>query len=175
MPHDALQLQPCDGFPDDARLWLAAFPRPLLPEEQARLRAHFESFRPHWKSHGEPIDSAFALLDGQVLAVAERTMLTQPSGCAIDAMLRQVYKASDLLELPLIDAQKVLVRAGGNLQAVPKTRLEAMLQGGEIGSDTPVLDLTLQHLGELRQGGLEKPLGQTWIARKYAAVLSPQG
>lgn len=168
-------LQPFDGFPDDARLWLAAFQRPLLPEEQGRLRGHFEAFRPHWKSHGEPIDSAFALLEGQVLAVAERTMLTQPSGCAIDAMLRQIYKLADLLALPLIDAQKVLVRAGGNLQAVPKARLEAMLQSGELGAGTPVLDLTLQHLGELRQGRMERPMAQTWIARKYAGVLSPQG
>lgn len=173
MQHDALQ--PFDGFPDDARLWLASFPRPLLPAEQARLRAQFEAFRPHWKTHGEPIESAFALLEGQVLAVAERTMQTQPSGCAIDAMLRQLYKLADLLELSLLDAQKVLVRAGGGLQAVPKTRLEAMLAGGEIGPDTPVLDLTLQQLGELREGRLERPLGQTWIARKYAAVLSPQG
>lgn len=168
-------LQSFDGFPDDARLWLAAFQRPLLPEEQGRLRVHFEAFRPHWKSHGEPIDSAFALLEGQILAVAERTMLTQPSGCAIDAMLRQIYKLADLLALPLIDAQKVLVRAGGNLQAVPKARLEAMLQSGELGADIPVLDLTLQHLGELRQGRMERPMAQTWIARKYAAVLSPQG
>ena len=172
MQHD--DLQPFDGFPDDARLWLAAFPRPLLPEEQARLHAHFEAFRPHWKIHGEPIDSAFALLDGQVLAVAERTMQTQPSGCSIDAMLRQIYKLADHLELALIDAQKVLVRSSGSLQAVPKTRLESMLQGGEIGPDTQVVDLTLQSLGELRAERLERPLAQTWIARKYAAVLSPQ-
>jgi hypothetical protein len=171
MPLDALNA--FEGFPDDARLWLVAFPRPLLPEEQTSLRTHFEAFRPHWKTHGEPIDSAFALLDGQILVVAERTMLTQPSGCAIDAMLRQLYKLADHLALPLLDAQKILVRTGGGLSAIAKTKIETMLQAGELGPDTRVLDLTLLHLGELRAGCLEKPLSRTWIARRYATALSP--
>jgi hypothetical protein len=171
MQADALQA--FDGFPDEARLWLAAFPRPLLPEEQASLHSRFEAFQPHWKTHGDAIDSAFALLDGQVLVVAERTMLTQPSGCAIDAMLRQIYKLADHLALPVLDAQKILVRAGGGLSVIPKTKIEALLQAGELGPDTPVLDLTLLHLGELREGKLERPLAQTWIARRYAAALSP--
>lgn len=165
------EIKAFDGFADDARLWLAAFPRPLLAEEAAKLKAHFEGFQPHWKTHGTPIDSAFALLEGQLLAVVERTMGTQPSGCAIDAMLRQLYKLADLLELPLLDAQKVLVRSAGGLTVVPKARLEALLQSGELDGSTPVLDLTLQHLGELREGRLERPLARTWIGRKYAALL----
>lgn len=168
------ELKPFDGFADDARLWLAAFPRTLLPEESAKLKAHFETFRPHWKTHGEPIDSAFALLEDRILAVAERTMGTQPSGCAIDTMLRQVYKVADLLGLPLLDAQKVLVRASGGLAVVPKARLEAMLQAGELDGATPVVDLSLQHLGELRDGRLERALAQTWIGRKYASLLTAQ-
>lgn len=164
-------LRPFDGFDDDARLWLAAFPRPLLAEEAARLQSHFEGFQPHWKTHGTPIESAFALLEGQILAVAERTMGTQPSGCAIDAMLRQLYKLADHLGLPLLDAQWVLVRKPGGLAAVPKARLEALLQSGELDGATPVLDLTLQQLGELREGRLERLLTQTWIGRKYAALL----
>jgi hypothetical protein len=168
------ELKAFDGFADDARLWLAAFPRPLLADEVAKLTTAFETFQPHWKTHGTSIESTFALLEGQILAVAERTMGTQPSGCAIDTMLRQVYKLADMLCLPLLDAQKVLVRAAGGLAAVPKARLEALLQSGELDGATPVVDLTLQHLGELREGRLERPLGQTWIGRKYAALLAAE-
>lgn len=159
------------SFPDDARLWLFAFPRPLTEAEQATVAQGFQAFQPHWKTHGTLIDSAWALLEGQILAVTERTMGTSPSGCSIDAMLRHALKVAATLDLPLLDAQQVLVRDGGQLRVIPKTELTAVLGRGELHAHTPVVDLGLLELGQLRGGKLERPLAATWIGRKHRDLL----
>ncbi len=159
------------SFPDSARLWLMAFHRPLTDLERDRLVDGFEAFRPHWKVHGTPIESGWTLLENQLLAVVENTMGTQPSGCSIDAMLRQSMKLAAMLELEILDAQSVLVRADGKLLVVAKGDLESLLASGNLDATTPVLDLGLLELGQLRAGQLERSLAKTWIARKYRAQL----
>lgn len=159
------------SFPDTARLWLMAFPRPLDEGERAKLAEGFEAFRPHWKTHSTPIESGWMLLEDQIFAVVENTMGTSPSGCSIDAMLRQSIKLASILELPLLDAQSIVVRASGKFRVVVKTELEALLQDGTLDATTPVVDLGLLELGQLRSGQLERPLAKTWIARKHRALL----
>lgn len=159
------------SFPDTARLWLMAFPRPLEASEKVRLAEGFEAFRPHWKTHTTPIQSGWMLLEDQIFAVVENTMGTSPSGCSIDAMLRASIKLASILELPFLDAQNILVRAAGKLRVVAKTELESLLQDGTLDAATPVIDLGLLELGHLRSGRLERPLAQTWIGRKYRALL----
>lgn len=162
---------PFASFPDTARLWLMAFPRPLNEGERAKMAEDFEAFRPHWKVHGTPIESDWALLEDQILAVVENTMGTQPSGCSIDAMLRMSLKLATALDLPILDAQSILVRLSGTLKVIAKTSLEKSLQEGTLDAATPVIDLGLLELGQLRAGKLERPLAQTWIARKHRVLL----
>ena len=121
-----------DAFPDSARLWLMAFPRPLDEAERAKVAASFEAFRPHWKVHGTPIESAWTLLEDQILAVVENTMGTQPSGCSIDTMLRQSLKVATILELQILDAQSIIVRASRELKVVAKSDLESLLTDGTL-------------------------------------------
>ena len=159
------------AFPDTARLWLMAFPRPLDEGEQAKLTEGFNAFRPHWKAHNTPIESAWMLVEDQLFAVSENTMGKSPSGCAIDAMLRQSIKLASSLDLPFLDAESIVVRAADKLKVVARPELESMLQEGTLDAATPVIDLGLLELGQLRSGQLERPLAKTWIARKYRANL----
>ena len=65
------------------------------------------------------------------------------------------------------DPQDVVVRLHAGIRLVPRSELEALLADGLLDGTTPVLDLALYTLGDLRQGRLEKPLAATWIGRKY--------
>lgn len=162
---------PFSSFPDNARLWLFAFTTPLDLAQLATLSQGFDAFRPHWKTHGEPIDSAYTVLEDQILAIVERTMGKDPSGCAIDAMLRHTQKMAQALDLHLVDAQQVVIRQGPSLRIVSKTDLPALIERGEIHAETQVLDLGLLELAQLRGGKLTRRLENTWIARKYRALL----
>ncbi len=170
-PYTGVMFDALAPFPDTARLWLMAFPRPLDAGERAKLAEGFEAFRPHWKTHTTPIESGWMLLEDQLFVVVETTMGSSPSGCSIDAMLRQSIKLASMLELPFLDAQSIVVRDSGKLRVISKTELEPLLQDGTLDADTPVIDLGLLELGQLRAGKLERPLAKTWIARKHRTLL----
>lgn len=162
---------PFQSFPDEARLWLFAFSAPLDLIQLTRLAQGFEAIKPHWKTHGELIDSEWMVLEDQILAVVERTMGTNPSGCSIDAMLRHAQKMAQAIELDLVNAQQVVIRQGPSLRILSKTEIPGLIESGDLHPETHVLDLGLLELSQLRAGKLTRRLENTWIGRKYRTLL----
>jgi hypothetical protein len=156
-------------LPDDARLWLLALAHPT---EAAVLAADLEFLLGRWRHKGIQYRGAWTLLENRIIAIAEPTLAAQPSGCAIDGMLRGVSQLIARLGLALEAPQAVLVRLRDGILALPRNELEARLADGSLNAATPVLDLALLTLGELRQGKLERPLAATWIGRRYARLLA---
>lgn len=151
-------------LPDSARLWLLGLDAPPPPA----LLEGLEAILAQWRHKGHAYQGVFGVLHGRILAVAEPDLAANPSGCAIDGMLRKVHRLVGDLGLRLVDpAAEVMVRAEGGPRALPKAALEALLREGALGPDTRVLDLALYSLGELRAGKLEAPLAATWIGRKF--------
>ncbi len=152
------------SLPDEARLWMLALTHDT---ESTILAPEVEALLGRWRHKGVQYQGAWTLLERRILAVAEPTLAAQPSGCAIDGMLRGVNQLTAKLGLALEDPQAVIVRLADGIHAVPRTELEARLGDGTLDGVTPVLDLALLTLGDLRQGRLERPLAATWIGRKY--------
>ena len=151
-------------LPDDTRLWLVALDRPA---EAERLAPDLESFLGRWRHKGVQYHAAWTLLEDRILAIAEPTLATSPSGCAIDGMLRSVRHIAEQLGLGVLDPQAVIARLPEGLRVFSRADLEARLGDGTLRADTPILDLALLTLGELRSGRFERPLASTWIGRKY--------
>ena len=155
-------------LPPHSRLWLLALESVPGPDAQARLRAGLDRILAQWRHKGQAYQGVGVLLEPQLIAVAEPLLAAQPSGCAIDGMLRKVRRLAEELELPLVDpAASVLVRLGNRLAAVPKAELATRLEDGTLDGATPVLDLSLYSLGDLQAGRLEAPLAATWVGRKF--------
>ena len=152
------------ALPDDARLWQLALAQPT---EASVLAPELDALMGRWRHKGVHYSGAWTLLENRILAIAEPTLAAQPSGCAIDGMLRGVHQIAAKLGLQLEDPQAVLVRLAEGLRALPRQELEARLADGTLDGSTPVLDLALLTLGDLRGGKLERPLASTWIGRKY--------
>ncbi|HJV47757.1 MAG TPA: hypothetical protein VJ549_00650 [Geothrix sp.] len=153
-----------DSLPDEARLWLMALARPA---DAAVLAPEMEPLMARWRHKGVQYQGAWTLLENRILAVAEPILAAQPSGCAIDGMLRGVNQLMGKVGLSLEDPQAVIVRLADGLRAIPRANLETLLADGTLHGATPVLDLALLTLGDLRQGRLERPLSATWIGRKF--------
>lgn len=151
-------------LPDEARLWLLAFDRAV---EATRIAPEMELLLGRWRHKGVQYRGAWTLLEGRILAIAEPTLAVQPSGCAIDGMLRGVRQAAERIGSGLQDPQDVVVRQPDGLGTFSRADLEARLADGTLGPGTMVLDLALLTLGELRSGRFERPLASTWIGRKY--------
>lgn len=159
-----MSLSAFSALPDDARLWLLALPQPM---EAALLAPELETFLGRWRHKGTQYEAAWTLLEGRILAIAEPTLAAQPSGCAIDGMLRAVNQIVGRLGMALVDPQAVIVRLADGIRVISRSDLEARMADGTLDGTTPVLDLALLTLGELRAGRLERPLASTWIGRKY--------
>lgn len=168
MPQSA-PLSPFAALPDDARLWLVAFDGPV---DAQFLTPEMEALLGRWRHKGVQYHGAWTLLEDRILAIAEPTLAVQPSGCAIDGMLRGVRQAAERLGLGLQDVEAILTRLPGGLRAFPRAELEARLADGTLGADTAVLDLALLTVGDLRHGRFERPLSATWIGRKYLRTAS---
>jgi len=153
------------ALPDEARLWLLAL---MQPTEPSALAPEMDALMDRWRHKGVQYQGAWTLLEqNRILAVAEPTLAADPSGCAIDGMLRGVKQIAAKLGTALEDPQAVIVRLADGPRAIPRSELEARLADGTLDGTTTVLDLALLHLGDLRQGRFEKPLATTWIGRKY--------
>ena len=152
------------AMPDDSRLWLLALAQPT---EASVLAPEVDALLGSWRHKGTQYQAAWALLEGRILAIAEPTLAAAPSGCAIDGMLRGVHRITSKLEVGLEDPQAVIVRLVDGIRAIPRSKLEARLADGTLDGATPVLDLALLTLGDLRGGKLERPLAATWIGRKF--------
>lgn len=152
------------ALPDDSRLWLLALAE---PPDAARLEPEIRALLGAWRHKGVRYAGAWTLLEGRILAIAEPTLAAQPSGCAIDGMLRGLGHALGRLGVATEPPEGVLVRLQEGLRTIPRSELEARLADRTLDWATPVLDLSLYTLGDLRQGKLVRPLGSTWIGRKY--------
>lgn len=159
-----MSLSAFTALPDDARLWLMALTQAT---EAAVLAPDIDALLARWRHKGVQYQGAWTLLEHRILAIAEPTLAAQPSGCAIDGMLRGVHQIASRLDLALEDPQAVIVRLADGIHAIPRADMEARLAEGLLDGSTPVLDLALLTLGELRGGKLERPLAATWIGRKY--------
>jgi hypothetical protein len=156
------------ALPAQSRLWLLALES--LPDlaSEAKLRHGLAEIIAQWRHKGQIYQGLGVLLEPQLIAVAEPNLATQPSGCAIDGMLRKVHRLVEHLNLRLADpAASILVRLGGQLVVIPKPEIQARLDDGTLDGGTPVLDLSLYSLADLRAGRLEAPLAETWVGRKF--------
>ncbi|MDR3672993.1 MAG: hypothetical protein P4L36_19265 [Holophaga sp.] len=156
------------SLPAHSRLWLLALESLPDRQAQAQLRRGLDEIMAQWRHKGQVYQGAALLLEPQLIAVAEPSLAAQPSGCAIDGMLRKVRRLVEDQHLRLMDpAASILVRLGDRLTVVAKADLQARLDEGTLDGHTPVLDLSLYSLEELRAGRLDAPLAATWVGRKY--------
>ena len=160
------------ALPDHARLWLVALAARPDAAAETQLRQGLLEILAQWRHKGQAYQAAFDLLEPQLIAVAEPNLAAHPSGCAIDGMLRKLRRLAEQLRLELVDGERnLLVRQGDRLVAIPKDEIQACLEQGRLAPATPVLDLSLYSLAELRAGRLEGPLARTWVGRKFKIAL----
>lgn len=164
-----MSLSAFSALPDEARLWLLALAQPT---EASILAPDMDALIGRWRHKGVQYQGAWTLLENRILAVAEPTLAAEPSGCAIDGMLRGVNQLAAKAGVPVEDPQAVIVRLRDGIRAIPRAGLQALLEDGTLDGATTVLDLALLTLGELRHGKLEKPLAATWIGRKYLRAVA---
>jgi hypothetical protein len=155
------------AFPDDAKLWVYAFARPLSTEERARVEQELSAFVPSWNSHGAPVRGAFEVVSDRFLLIAG-CVDGGVGGCSTDSMVR-VMKQLRETGIDGFDRSLVFFRdAQKRVQSVKRDDFQAMVGAGQIDADTVVFDPTIQFVGDLRRGGFETTFARSWHASAFS-------
>ena len=134
-----------DQLPDDARLWIFIAERSLSDAEQAQLLREVDRF----------------------LFVAVDQRKAGPSGCSIDALVRQTKALEQEIGIELVNHAPVVFRQGSAIERVPRDQFAELAAAGTVGLETTVFDNTLTCVGDVRAGRWETRLANSWHARAF--------
>ncbi|MCP5053941.1 MAG: hypothetical protein GY940_42630 [bacterium] len=154
-------------LPDDTRLWVYGFERQLTPREKEQLEKGLNGFISEWNSHGDPVTGAFKIAFDRFVLLSGY-MPTGISGCSIDSSVQQVRAISEGAGPAFSSGDVVFYRDDdGNVQAAKRELFQQLAAEGDISSDTPVFDLTLTKVGDLKQKGFENLFRESWHHRVF--------
>lgn len=169
--HTTNMLNAFDALPDSADCWLYATDRPLTDDERQMLEDLFESFQKDWSSHGRTVQGACQVLGNRLVIVAAHVTQGDISGCGIDKSLHLLQQVAESRQFNWASALNIILKdSDGLYQVVSRSEFKEGAMEGRFGADTPVVDLSIRSLGQLREGGLERAAGQSWHQRLLPKV-----
>ena len=160
-------LRAFESLPDTARLWIYGFKDPLAADDRSMVDERLASFMKSWHSHNADVTGAYVILEDRFV-VLSGTSQNGLSGCSIDSSVENFKYLRDQHGLDALDRGLVHYRDNdGNIVALDRGAFRNEVAEGRCGSDTPVFDLTIQTLGDLRSGRFEIPLSGAWHATAF--------
>jgi hypothetical protein len=169
-PSSRAEAEAFPHLPESARLWIFGVSRPLTPQEETRLLERVDDFLEGWKAHGHPLSAARDWRYGRFLLVAVDDRITPPSGCSIDALVRELRVLEGEFAAEIVGGAPVWFREegpDGPIRRVSRAEFRQKVRDGEVGPDTVVFDLSLTRVDALRAGNWELPARSSWHARYF--------
>lgn len=164
-----MNLPQFDNLPDDARLWIYGFDRPLDAGLAAQVASDLEAFVDGWTSHQEPVTGAAVVVEDRFALLAGHCD-AGIGGCSIDGSVDVIRSFAHKYGLDGFNRDLVFFRGeDGSVRSVSRAEFKSGVEEGTFGSSTVVFDLTLTTLGELRSDRFETTFENSWHARAFAA------
>lgn len=162
-----MSLTPIGELPGGSRAWIFGV-RPAPEEEQARrLREATRAFLADWAAHRRELRAGLDWLHGRFLLVAVDESRAPASGCSIDALTEHLRAMEEDTGLTILDASDVWFRdpgEEGRVRAASRPAFRELAGEGAVDGETPVFDLTVDRLEDLRSGAWERPARSSWHA-----------
>lgn len=157
-----------EQLPDDARVWIYVSNRELNDREENRVKEILNDFCRGWESHGRPVDSASEVLEGRFAVIAGHIKDGDVSGCGIDKSVHALEKAASELAIEWLPGLAVHYRdERGVPRSVSRQEFRRMVKTGSVSGETPVFDLSVETVGQLRRDQFERRAGESWHARVF--------
>ncbi len=156
-----------EQLPSDARVWIFSAERALTQDEQARLLQVVDAFLSEWGAHDMPLTAGRDIRYDRFLFIAVDQSRVGPSGCSVDALIRQMKALQQEISVELVNNAPVLFRRGDQITRLERDEFAALAAQGEVGSETTVFDNTLTSLGDVRDGRWETSAAQSWHGKAF--------
>ena len=148
-----------DQLSNDAHVWIFGISPSLDAQKSDALLRQVNAFLDNWAAHGTPIPGAAEVREGSFLIVAADEH-REKSGCSIDRMFGTLKQLERDLGVAILDSNRVFFRDRDAVRAVGRGEFR-----NAATSDTPVFDVLVERLGDVREGAWEKPAAQSWHAQ----------
>lgn len=163
-----MPLEVMDRLPDEARVWVFGTSRELEKAESDVLLDTVDRYLSGWVAHGNPLRAARSWLEGRFLIVAVDESSAPPSGCSIDALVRELTALEERLDVSLVGHGAVWYRdADGRARRADRKTFKDLVASGHATGKTTVFDDTVMRLHQIRTGEFEKPASSGWHARAF--------
>ena len=156
-----------EQLPEDARVWIFSAERTLTAGEQRRLLEEVDGFLAQWGAHDRPLVAGRDVRYDRFLFVAVDQATVGPSGCSVDALVRQMKGLQAELGVELVNHAPVLFRREDEIAQVAREEFAELAASGAVGPDTTVFDNTLTRLGDVRDGRWETKASSSWHGRAF--------
>jgi hypothetical protein len=145
-----------DQLSNDAHVWIFGISPSLDAQKSDALLGTIQAFLDNWAAHGVPIAGAAEVREGSFLVVAADEQ-REKSGCSIDRMFGTLKQLERDLGVAILDSNRIFYRDHDQVRTVSRSDFR-----NEATPETPVFDVTVERLGEVRAGAWEKPAAESW-------------
>lgn len=132
-------------FPDDSRVWLYQTDRALNEKEISFIQNKLSAFVKEWAAHGNKLWANADVINPYFVAVAVDDSLTPPSGCSIDASVKELQGLGKELNIDFFTRMKVTYQNDGEFTQIPFADLTGLERS------TLIYDTLISNLGDLRK------------------------
>tara|TARA_B100000508_G_scaffold132802_1_gene122066 strand:+ start:20528 stop:20998 length:471 start_codon:yes stop_codon:yes gene_type:complete len=138
------ELETFANFPDDSRIWLYQTDRKLTEEEMLKVSERLSVFTKEWAAHGNKLWASADVINPYFVVVAVDESNTPPSGCSIDASVKELQALGKELNVDFFTRLKVTYAKNGQLDQIDFADLSSL------DKDTLICDPLIAKLGDLR-------------------------
>lgn len=147
---------PIEQLGNNAHVWIFGISPALDAQKQAVVLRQVDAFLDDWAAHGTPIRGARDLREGSFLVIAADEN-REKSGCSIDRMFGTLKQLERELGVQILDSNRIFFRDADGVRAVARNEFRSAAN-----AETPVFDVTAEHLGDVRTGAWERPARDSW-------------
>lgn len=161
-------------LPAHGRLWVFPASRALSETERDALLAKVDGFLDEWAAHGVPLHAGRTWVEDRFLLVGADRDATEPSGCSIDALVREVTALGGAYDVTFDDHGSIYYRGDdGTVRAVSRGAFRQLAAGGAVAPDVEVFDTSLTRVGDASGGSIARPARATWHGKAFFAARTP--
>jgi hypothetical protein len=132
-------------FSDDSRVWLYQTDRALNENEISLIQSKLSVFVKEWAAHGNKLWANADVINPYFIAIAVDDSLTPPSGCSIDASVKELQGLGKVLNIDFFTRMKVTYEYEGDVTQIPFADLS------NLENSTLIYDTLISNLGDLRK------------------------
>lgn len=147
---------PIDQLSNNAHTWIFGISPALDEQKSTVLLRQVDAFLDGWAAHGVPITAARDLREGSFLVIAADED-REKSGCSIDRMFGTLRQLERDLGVQILDPNRIFYRDADAVRAVPRDAFRTTAT-----AETPVFDVLVERLGDIRGGTWERPAADSW-------------